>query len=44
VSQAEQHQTIRTRCYSGKPLRSLRNPYILEHEANPSKIKRFPSS
>jgi enoyl-[acyl-carrier protein] reductase II len=42
VAQAEQDQTIRTRCYSGKPLRSLRNPYILEHEANPSKIKRFP--
>jgi enoyl-[acyl-carrier protein] reductase II len=39
---AEQDQTIRTRCYSGKPLRSLRNPYILEHEADPSKMKRFP--
>jgi enoyl-[acyl-carrier protein] reductase II len=39
---AEQDQTIRTRCYSGKPLRSLRNPYILEHEADPTKIKRFP--
>ena len=25
-----------------KPLRSLRNPYILEHEADPSKMKRFP--
>ena len=42
VAAAEQDQTIRTRCYSGKPLRSLRNPYILEHEADPSKIKRFP--
>ncbi len=39
---AEQDQTIRTRCYSGKPLRSLRNPYIMEHEADPAKIKRFP--
>jgi len=28
----------------GKPLRSLRNPYILEHEADPSKIKRFPGA
>lgn len=42
VAAAEQDQTIRTRCYSGKPLRSLRNPYILEHEAEPSTIKRFP--
>lgn len=42
VAAAEQDQTIRTRCYSGKPLRSLRNPYILEHEADPSTIKRFP--
>jgi enoyl-[acyl-carrier protein] reductase II len=42
VAAAEQDQTIRTRCYSGKPLRSLRNPYILEHEADPSKIQRFP--
>jgi enoyl-[acyl-carrier protein] reductase II len=39
---AQQDETIRTRCYSGKPLRSLRNPYILEHEADPSKMKRFP--
>src|SRR5262249_10781202 len=42
IASAEQDQTIRTRCYSGKPLRSLRNPYIMEHEADPSKIKRFP--
>ncbi len=39
---AQQDETIRTRCYSGKPLRSLRNPYILEHEADPSTMKRFP--
>jgi len=42
VAAAEQDQTIRTRCYSGKPLRSLRNPYILAQEADPSKIRRFP--
>ncbi|MFN8542913.1 MAG: nitronate monooxygenase [Candidatus Binatia bacterium] len=39
---AEQHQTIRTRCYSGKPLRSLKNPYIAQQEANPQGIKPFP--
>jgi enoyl-[acyl-carrier protein] reductase II len=39
---AQQHETIRTRCYSGKPLRSLKNPYIAEWESDPSRIKRFP--
>jgi len=39
---ADQGDTIRTRTYSGKPLRALRNPYILEHEANPSRIRPFP--
>src|SRR5262249_42342660 len=39
---AKQDDTIRTRCYSGKPLRSLRNRYIAEYEADPTKIKRFP--
>jgi enoyl-[acyl-carrier protein] reductase II len=39
---AKQDETIRTRCYSGKPLRSLRNRYIADYEADPSKIKRFP--
>lgn len=39
---AEQDQTIRTRCYSGKPLRSLKNPYIASYEAAPGTIKRFP--
>jgi enoyl-[acyl-carrier protein] reductase II len=39
---AEQDETVRTRCYSGKPLRSLRNPYIAEYEADPSKLRPFP--
>ena len=39
---ANQDETIRTRCYSGKPLRTLRNRYVAEYEAEPSKIKRFP--
>jgi enoyl-[acyl-carrier protein] reductase II len=39
---AREDDTIRTRCYSGKPLRSLRNPYIDDWEANPSRIRRFP--
>src|SRR5438552_9065333 len=39
---AEQDETVRTRCYTGKPLRALKNPYIAEHEAGPRKIKPFP--
>jgi enoyl-[acyl-carrier protein] reductase II len=39
---AQQDETIRTRCYSGKPLRSLKNPYIAEYESDPSKIRPFP--
>jgi enoyl-[acyl-carrier protein] reductase II len=39
---ARQDETVRTRCYSGKPLRTLKNPYVAEYEADPSKIKRFP--
>lgn len=40
--QAHQEDTVRTRCYSGKPLRALKNPYIAEWESDPSRIKRFP--
>jgi enoyl-[acyl-carrier protein] reductase II len=39
---AEQDETIRTRCYTGKPLRALKNPYIAEQEADPRAIKPFP--
>jgi enoyl-[acyl-carrier protein] reductase II len=39
---ARQDETIRTRCYSGKPLRALKNPYIAEWESDVSRIKRFP--
>jgi enoyl-[acyl-carrier protein] reductase II len=39
---AHQDETVRTRCYSGKPLRSLRNPYIADYEAHPEKLRPFP--
>src|SRR5262245_15987935 len=40
---AEQDDTVRTRTYSGKPLRALKNPYIAEHEADPkNKMRPFP--
>jgi len=34
--------TMRTRCYTGKPCRVIRNPYASEWEKDPSKIKPFP--
>src|SRR5262249_57753073 len=39
---AKQDETVRTRCYSGKPLRTLKNRYVAEYEAEPSKIKSLP--
>jgi enoyl-[acyl-carrier protein] reductase II len=39
---AEQDETVRTRAYSGKPLRALRNPYIAALEADPRKMRPFP--
>src|SRR5438093_707500 len=39
---AEQDETIRTRAYSGKPLRALKNPYIAELESEPTKMRPFP--
>jgi enoyl-[acyl-carrier protein] reductase II len=39
---ASQDDTVRTRCYSGKPLRTLQNPYVAECESTPGAIKRFP--
>jgi enoyl-[acyl-carrier protein] reductase II len=34
--------TVVTRCYSGKPMRNIANPYIEERERNPEMILRFP--
>ena len=35
-------ETIVTRCFSGKPMRVIGNPYVDEQERNADKIKRFP--
>jgi enoyl-[acyl-carrier protein] reductase II len=40
--QAEQDETVRTRAYSGKPLRALKNPYIAKLEADPKEMHPFP--
>lgn len=34
--------TVVTRCYSGKPMRVISNPYVEEQERHPEAIKRFP--
>jgi enoyl-[acyl-carrier protein] reductase II len=40
---AEQDETVRTRAYSGKPLRALKNPYIADLESDPAnKMRPFP--
>jgi enoyl-[acyl-carrier protein] reductase II len=41
--EADECDTVRTRCYTGKPARALRNPYIAEWETRPEEIQRFPA-
>jgi len=40
--ESSEEDTIRTRCYTGKPARAVRNPYNLEWETRKQEIKRFP--
>jgi enoyl-[acyl-carrier protein] reductase II len=42
ILRAADDSTVRTRCYTGKPCRTIRNPYIAELEREPSKIQPFP--
>lgn len=39
---AKADDTIVTRCYTGKTLRTLRNPYVDDWESRPQDIKPFP--
>ena len=39
---AADDSTIRTRCYTGKPARTIRNPYVTALEREPAKIQPFP--
>lgn len=34
--------TVRTRCYSGKPMRVMANPYVADWEGRPGDIQPFP--
>lgn len=42
IVRAADDSTVRTRCYTGKPARTIRNPYVTELEREPSKIQAFP--
>lgn len=42
ILQAADEDTIRTRCYSGKPMRVKRNPYVDDWESRPGDIQGFP--
>jgi len=39
---ADDSDTVRTRCYSGKPMRVRQNPYVADWEARPGDIQPFP--
>ena len=39
---ASDEDTVRTRCYSGKPMRVKKNPYVEDWESRPADIQPFP--
>lgn len=42
IVEATDESTIRTRCYSGKPMRVQKNPYVDDWEKRPQDIQAFP--
>ena len=42
ILESDDTDTIRTRCYSGKPMRVRGNPYVRDWETRPHDIKPFP--
>ena len=42
ILEAADDSTIRTRCYSGKPMRVAKNPYVDDWESRPGDIQPFP--
>jgi enoyl-[acyl-carrier protein] reductase II len=42
IVEATDEDTIRTRCYSGKPMRVRKNPYVDDWESRPGDIQPFP--
>ena len=42
IVESSDEDTIRTRCYSGKPMRVRKNPYVDDWESRPGDIQPFP--
>jgi len=42
IVESSDDSTIRTRCYSGKPMRVKKNPYVDDWESRPGDIQPFP--
>jgi enoyl-[acyl-carrier protein] reductase II len=42
IAEVRAEDTVVTRCYSGKPMRVIRNPYVEEWESRPEEIRPFP--
>ncbi len=42
IVEASDEDTVRTRCYSGKPMRVRKNPYVDDWEGRPGDIQPFP--
>lgn len=42
ILEATDEDTVRTRCYSGKPMRVKKNPYVADWESRPADIQPFP--
>ena len=42
ILEAKDEDTVRTRCYSGKPMRVKKNPYVEDWEGRPGDIQPFP--
>lgn len=42
ILEAADDETVRTRCYSGKPMRVMKNPYVEDWESRPQDIQPFP--
>ncbi|MDB4433436.1 nitronate monooxygenase, partial [bacterium] len=43
VTEIGEDQTVVTRCYSGKPMRVIRNAYVDDWERRPDEIQPFPN-
>jgi enoyl-[acyl-carrier protein] reductase II len=42
IGKARAEDTVVTRCYSGKPMRVISNPFVEDWERRPDEIQRFP--